>query len=110
MERTLAIEAIKKIGKKITLEGWVYNRRDHGKLIFIDLIDRTGIIQLVCGEDAADLNVQDVIRVNGEVTERGEKNINPHLPTGKVEVKVSKIDVLAHSQELPFDITKEKLD
>ena len=110
MERTLSAETPEKIGKKVCLSGWVYNRRDHGKLIFIDLIDRTGIIQLVCGEDAAVLNVQDVIRVNGEVTERGEKNINPHLPTGKVEVKVSKIDVLAHSQELPFDITKEKLD
>src|SRR4030067_727574 len=110
MERTLAIDATQKIGGKITLEGWVFNRRDHGKLIFIDLFDRTGVIQLVCGEDASDLNVQDVITVEGEVKERGEKNINPKLPTGKVEVKVSKINVLSHAQELPFDITKENLE
>src|SRR4030067_21420 len=110
MERTLAIDATQKIGGKITLEGWVFNRRDHGKLIFIDLFDRTVVIQLVCGEDASDLNVQDVITVEGEVKERGEKNINPKLPTGKVEVKVSKINVLSHAQELPFDITKENLE
>jgi nondiscriminating aspartyl-tRNA synthetase len=110
VERTFSAETLKKIGKKVLLAGWVFNRRDHGKLIFIDLVDRTGVVQLVCGEDAAGLNVQDVIRVEGEVKERGEKNINPHLPTGKVELKVSQIDVLAHSQELPFDLTKEKLD
>jgi len=109
-ERTLATDTTKKIGEKVTLEGWVYNRRDHGKLIFIDLLDRSGLIQLVCGENASDLNVQDVIAVEGEVKERGEKNINPNIPTGKVELKVSKINVLASAQELPFDITKENLE
>src|SRR3972149_345596 len=110
MERTLAIDATQKIGGKINLEGWVFNRRDHGKLIFIDLLDHSGLIQLICGENASDLNVQDVVSVEGEVKERGEKNINPNIPTGKVEVKVSKINVLSHAQELPFDITKENLE
>ena len=110
MQRILASETPKKVGEKVLLEGWVFNRRDHGKLIFIDLVDRTGVIQLVCGADASDLNVQDVVAVEGEVKERGEKNFNPKLPTGKVEVKVSKMNVLSHAQELPFDITKENLE
>lgn len=110
MTRTLAAETPKNIGKKVRLAGWVFNRRDHGKLIFIDLIDRSGLIQLVCGENASDLNVQDVVEVEGEVKERGENNINPNIPTGKVELKVSKINVLTPAQELPFDITKENLE
>lgn len=110
MSRTLALETKDKVGKKVTLLGWVYNRRDHGKLIFIDLLDRSGLVQLVCGEDASDLRAQDVIKVVGEVKGREKKNINPELSTGAVEVKVSKVERLAEAEELPFDTTKADLD
>jgi len=109
MVRTLSLETTKKVGKKVTLFGRVYSRRDHGKLIFIDLLDRSGVVQLVCGEEASDLRVQDVIRVEGEVKDRGKGNANPNLPTGEVEVKVSGIKVLAKSEEIPFDTSKEEL-
>ncbi len=110
MSRTLALETKNKVGKKVTLLGWVYNRRDHGKLIFIDLLDRSGLVQLVCSEDASDLRAQDVIKATGEVKEREKKNINPELSTGAIEVKVSKIEKLAEAEELPFDTAKADLD
>lgn len=109
VERTLAAETTKKIGKEVRLAGWVFNRRDHGKLVFIDLIDRTGIIQLVCGAEAKDLRVQDVIEAEGELKEREKKNINPDLATGKVEVKVSKLTKISAAQALPFDTAKKDL-
>ncbi len=110
MSRTLALETKNKVGKKVTLLGWVYNRRDHGKLIFIDLLDRSGLVQLVCSEDASDLRAQDVIKATGEVKEREKKNINPKLSTGAIEVKVSKVEKLAEAEELPFDTAKADLD
>lgn len=110
MSRTLALETKNKVGKKVTLLGWVYNRRDHGKLIFIDLLDRSGLVQLVCSEDASDLRAQDVIKATGEVKEREKKNINPELSTGAIEVKVSKVEKLAEAEELPFDTAKADLD
>jgi len=103
MERTLVSETSKKIGQEILLKGWVNVRRDHGKLIFVDLRDRTGIVQLVCGEQAKDLRPEWVIEVEGLVKERPADLVNPKLATGKIEIEVKKIKVLAQASELPFD-------
>lgn len=110
MERTLAIETIKKIGEKVRLCGWVATRRDHGKLVFIDLRDRGGIIQLVGGENLGELQSQDAIEILGKVQKRPREMINKDLPTGEVEIVVDKIKILSKSATLPIDMGKEWLD
>lgn len=104
MERTLAIKTPKKIGKKVKLSGWVDRRRDHGKLVFIDLKDRSGVVQIVGKEGLGELRISDVIETEGMVNKRPKGMVNPKLPTGKIEVEVEKIKILAKSEDLPFDI------
>ncbi len=110
MERTLVCEATAKIGQKITIKGWVSTKRDHGKLTFIDLRDRTGKIQLVGYQKMSELGPEDCLSVTGTIKERNEKSINPNLPTGKIEMDVEEYSLLAKAAPLPFDITKEELD
>lgn len=104
MKRISAMEAVKKAGKKVRLCGWVDRRRDHGKLVFIDLKDRSGVVQIVGKEELGKLRISDVIEVEGKVKKRPKEMINLKLPTGKVEVGVEKIKILAKSTDLPFDI------
>lgn len=110
MPRTLAIQTSELIGQKVTLKGWVDSRRDHGQLIFIDLRDRSGLVQLVCGQSAKDLRDEFVLEVEGVVQDRREGSTNPDLATGKVEIKVDKIKVLAESDTPPIPIHSEGLD
>jgi len=104
MKRTFALETLKKIGKKVTLFGWVNSRRDHGKLVFIDLRDRSGIIQLVAGKGAREIRDEFVVKVEGVVRRRPKEMINPELETGRIEIKAGKIEVLAASKTPPFDL------
>lgn len=110
MSRTLALEATKRIGKKVTLAGWVWARRDHGKLVFFDLLDRSGIVQVVSGAAAGELSTFDVVLVEGLVRERTPKTINPKIPTGKVEVKAEKFKVISKAEELPFEMSVDELN
>lgn len=99
-------------GKVLTLAGWVQRRRDHGGLIFIDLRDRTGLVQLVFspqyGEEAfhkaEDVRNEYVVAVVGKVRERSEETINPHMKTGRLEVVVSEMRVLNKAKTPPFYI------
>lgn len=109
VERTLAGQTLKKIGKKVRLSGWVATRRDHGKLVFIDLRDRSGIVQVVGGADFGELRPEDVVEIEGTVKKRPKNLANPKIETGKVEVKAEKIKILAKSAELPFDMGGEDL-
>lgn len=109
-ERTLAGETIKKIGKKVALFGWVNSRRDHGKVVFIDLRDRSGLVQVVLRDLKVDPRDEDVLKVEGEVVKRSAETVNPDLPTGKVEVKASKIEILAKAETPPFDIHADGRD
>lgn len=104
------METIEKVGEKVRLCGWVNKRRDHGKIIFIDLRDRSGIVQVVCGEGAKDLRSEFVVEVEGTVIERSKETINPNLPTGMVEVKASKIKILAQAKTPPFEVTTDGRD
>lgn len=104
MERCLAIETVNKVGEKVNLYGWVNTRRDHGKIIFIDLRDRSGVIQTVYTGKKLDINSEDVVKIVGVVKKRPEKMINPKIPTGTVEVEVKNIETLSKSKELPFPI------
>jgi aspartyl-tRNA synthetase len=93
-------------GRNVTLAGWVARRRDHGGVVFIDLRDASGIVQVVFrAEDVAhDLRAEFCVLVTGAVRQRPAGNENPELATGEIEVEVSDIEVLSESDPLPFQI------
>ena len=99
-------------GQETRVAGWVHRRRDHGGLIFIDLRDRTGLLQVVFHPESApdahraahDLRAEDVISVAGRVARREEGTVNPNLPTGEIELKVAELDLLADADTPPFQI------
>jgi nondiscriminating aspartyl-tRNA synthetase len=109
MERTLAKETIKKVGQKVKLQGWVNTVRDHGSITFIDLRDRSGVIQCV-GEGLIKAPLQSVVEIIGEVKKRPDKMVNQKIGTGGVEIKIEKLDFLAKAEELPFDMGKDELE
>jgi len=97
------------IGQQVRLNGWVQTNRDHGGVIFLDVRDRSGLVQIVAHPDTSDLHKlahsmrqQDVIEVVGEVIARSEETINEKLPTGEIEIKASEITVLNRSETPPF--------
>ena len=107
--RILAVKASDEVGKNITVAGWVHSRRDHGGLIFIDLRDHTGLVQLVINPDRAEafrlaesLRDEFVIRASGVVTERGEGLKNPHIASGDVEIVVENLEILNRAEALPI--------
>ncbi|MFZ2545191.1 MAG: aspartate--tRNA ligase [Candidatus Saccharimonadales bacterium] len=111
MNRTLANEATAKIGESINLSGWVNSRRDHGGLIFIDLRDHTGIVQLVINPEmdiafslAESVRDEYVLSAIGSVKERDEGLKNPNIPTGDIEVVVSELKLLNKSEPLPVAV------
>ncbi|KKR87357.1 hypothetical protein A2875_02750 [Candidatus Gottesmanbacteria bacterium RIFCSPHIGHO2_01_FULL_46_14] len=110
MERTLAIETVKAVGKEVKLQGWVNTRRDHGKIMFLDLRDRSGIVQLVSTKDLADARAEDVIEVVGLVKERPASMVNPKIETGTVEVEIKSIAIISKARELPFPIDTDGYD
>ncbi|WP_066943866.1 aspartate--tRNA ligase [Microtetraspora fusca] len=93
-------------GQRVTLAGWVARRRDHGGVVFIDLRDASGSVQVVFREEdhAHDLRSEYCVKVTGEVRVRPEGNENPDLPTGAVEVVASEVEVLSEAAPLPFPI------
>lgn len=108
--RILANESANFLGKEITVEGWVNSRRDHGGLIFIDLRDHTGILQLVVTPETADSfklaeSVRDefVLKATGKLRERAPELVNPNIETGKIELVVSELTLLNRSEPLPVN-------
>ncbi|HXV83753.1 MAG TPA: OB-fold nucleic acid binding domain-containing protein, partial [Candidatus Binatia bacterium] len=103
------------LGKEMTLFGWVRSRRDHGKVIFVDLRDRSGICQIVFNpevdavshEKAKQLRSEDVIAVRGFLSKRSPETINPDLATGEVELMGKELRLLNASQVPPFTIEDE---
>lgn len=104
MERTLTSQTPEKVKQKVRLCGWVNTRRDHGKMVFIDLRDRSGIVQVVGDEKLGELRPGFVVEIEGLVKERPQNMINEKIPTGKIEIEVGKMTVLAKSKELPFPL------
>ena len=107
--RILAAETSKKVGENITVAGWVHSRRDHGGLIFIDLRDYTGLVQLVINPDKKDafslaesLRDEFVVRACGVVAERGEGLKNPNIASGDVEIVVDNLEILNRAETLPI--------
>ncbi len=104
------------VGSELRVAGWVHRRRDHGGLIFIDLRDREGLLQLVFHPDTAPqaheaahrLRSENVVTVVGTLVQRGEGTVNPDLPTGEVELQVTSFELLADAQTPPFQVDEDE--
>ena len=98
------------VGQHVRVSGWVHRKRDHGNLLFIDLRDHYGVTQIVFTPDsdafkaAEAIKLESVITVSGKVIARTEENINPLLPTGRIEVVADRLDVLSAADVLPFQV------
>ncbi len=115
MERVLAVAAPSLVGQKALVKGWVNSRRDHGGLIFIDLRDHSGLVQLVLKPENSDafklaesMRDEFVISAEGVVAEREEGLKNPNIETGGIEIVVESLSVLNKSEVLPFQIGSEQ--
>jgi aspartyl-tRNA synthetase len=101
-----------RVSSTVRVAGWVHRRRDHGGLVFIDLRDRTGLVQLVFNPESAggvfqlghELRSEDVITAAGEVVRRSPETVNPELPTGEFEVRVAEATLLSDADTPPFEI------
>src|SRR5439155_8886784 len=108
----------KDAGRRVTVAGWVARRRDHGGLIFIDLRDHTGLVQLVVNPErspdaasiAHELRSEFVVRTQGEVVPRAPDAVNPNLATGEVELQVDALEIVARSDPLPFQLDDEGVE
>ncbi len=114
MKRIFVREAIGKVGEKVLLKGWVRTRRDHGKIIFVDLWDMTGPIQCVVTPEsrkvhelASTLSPECIIAVTGLVKNRPPKMANPKIASGKVEVEVKSLEVINWAKTPPFPIDQD---
>ncbi len=117
MSRTIYCGQVTKemVGKEVTLNGWVQKRRDLGGMIFIDLRDQSGLIQVVFNADegnellktAESLRAEHVLEVKGEVVERVEGTINPNLDTGEIEIVASHLKILNKAKTPPFEISDD---
>jgi aspartyl-tRNA synthetase len=104
-------------GEQARVAGWVHRRRDHGGLIFIDLRDRSGIVQLVLHPSSGEafavaerLRSEHVVRATGEVVRREEGNVNPNLTTGEIEIAVAEMELLAESDTPPFPLDDDSVE
>ncbi|MEJ7540582.1 aspartate--tRNA ligase [Staphylococcus intermedius] len=112
----LVTEAL--LGQEITLKGWVHNRRDLGGLIFVDVRDREGYVQVVFNPDfskealevAERIRSEYVVEITGTVTKRDDETINPKIKTGQVEVQAKSIEIINQSETPPFSINEENLN
>ena len=100
-------------GKSVRLSGWIHRKRDHGGLMFIDLRDHYGLTQLVLSPETPGFGLvervraESVIRVDGQVLARSAETVNPGLPTGAVEIRVTGVEVLSEAAELPLPVFGE---
>lgn len=109
MQRVLSNQTTAHVDESVTVSGWAHTRRDHGGLIFVDMRDHTGIVQLVFHPEQADsfklaeqLRDEFVIRAHGKVAKRQEGLVNPNIDTGSVEIIVESLEILNRSEALPI--------
>ncbi len=106
------------VGQTLTLAGWAARRRDHGGLVFVDLRDRSGLMQLVvnpehapaAAELAKEIRNEFVLRAIGQVVARAPETVNPKMPTGEVELQVDELEIVSRSTPLPFQLDEEGVD
>ncbi|RLC37844.1 aspartate--tRNA ligase [candidate division Kazan bacterium] len=114
MERIFTSDTPQKIGKEVNLYGWIRSIRNMGQIIFIDLRDGFGLVQVVFDDKnkfrqmAEDAKPESVVYVKGKVVKRNSKNVNDKIPTGTIEIRASEFKILNESQTPPFEIDREK--
>ena len=108
------VGASEALGERVRVSGWVHRRRDHGGVVFIDLRDRSGLLQLVFHPEAGpvhaaagSLSPEDVVSVSGEIVARSAQTVNPALATGGVELRVESLEMLSEADPLPFSVEDE---
>src|SRR5260221_4923138 len=109
MDRTLIKDTIDRIGEKVLIKGWVSSIRDHGKITFIDLRDRSTVIQCV-GANLEKVTNESVVAIEGTIVKRPEKLVNANLPTGAVELQIEKLEIISVATELPIPIDDDGYD
>jgi len=107
MKNLFIEKTINKIGEEVELYGWVDSKRDHKKVVFIDLRDRTGTVQVVGDERLRDLSSEDVVYIKGVVKERPKNLINPKLKTGSIEIEVKSFSLLAKAKPPPIPVNTD---
>jgi nondiscriminating aspartyl-tRNA synthetase len=113
MERTLIRDLKNNIGETVTIKGWVSVRRDQGKMVFFDIRDRSGTVQGVVLPKseaigtAKDTRLESVVEIEGKVNERPEKNKNPKVQNGDIELEILGLKILAQAEVLPFDMSAD---
>jgi aspartyl-tRNA synthetase len=110
MKRTLIAEAAESAGQQVKINGWVNGCRDHGGVIFMDIRDRSGIIQVVCPKKLPQVELirpEWVLEVVGQVNKRPENMVNDKIDTGQVEIKAESVTVLSAAETPPFDLKEE---
>ncbi len=110
MDRTLASQTPKLVGETVLLKGWVNSKRDHGKITFIDLRDRSGLVQIIGGSDLRIAGPEDVVEIKGLVKTRPENLINPKIATGTIEVEAHSLKIISSCHELPLPIDTDGHD
>lgn len=107
--RTYIKDAALKVDEDITIQGWVQNKRDMGQIAFLDVRDRTGLLQVVLGDELEHpkLGPEYVVEVTGKVVARGERYVNKKLANGTIELQASSIGVINESLEPPFEVRKD---
>jgi aspartyl-tRNA synthetase len=109
MRDLLVIETPKQVGKKVSLSGMAKTVRDHGKVLFIDLADETGIVQTV-SRSKFDVSELDIVKIEGNVKKRPENLINKNIETGEIEIEIEKLEVISKSKTPPFPTDGEGYD
>ena len=108
--RTLIKETASKVGEKLTIQGWVNSVRSYGKLVFADIRDRSGVIQVVGAKDLEKLKVESVVEITGNIRDRDSKYFNEKIITGKIEMEVTELKIIEAAPDLPFDIHQPDLN
>ena len=106
------------VGRTVMLAGWAARRRDHGGLVFVDLRDERGVVQLVVNPERAaaaaqtahDVRAEFVLQAKGEVVRRAPDAVNPNIATGEIEIQVDELEVISRSEPLPFQLDEENVD
>ena len=105
---------IENVNDQVKLSGWVHRKRDHGQLIFVDLRDHYGLTQVVVDSSNKNfsifesLHLESVITVSGIVVKRSDETINDNLPTGKIEINLSELEIISQSKALPLQVNSDE--
>ena len=105
---------IENVNEQVKLSGWIHRKRDHGQLIFVDLRDHYGLTQVVVDSSNKNFSIfeslplESVITVSGIVVERSDETINDNLPTGKIEINLSELEIISQSKTLPLQVNSDE--